>query len=76
MKDAKEYTAGTKISRIQSNDPNETYEKLSDIDEDWSIPTTCPKCKKIIHINKRNANKRFNCACGQKILVEIEEGLL
>ena len=67
---------GIRIVRIDCSEVDFTIDKLSELSENWEIPSKCPTCNKDIFFTKNNVNKLITCKCGQKIKLEISDKLL
>lgn len=68
--------SGLKIIGINSTESNIKINHLSELGDNWSIPSKCPACNRDILFTKENINKLLNCKCGQKIKLEIPDNLL
>lgn len=69
-------SVGRRILSIDNSDLSDPITKLSDLGEDWEVPSECPNCKRVLHFNKDNVNSILTCKCGQKIYLEISPDLL
>ena len=67
---------GVRIVKIDCSEVDFKIERLSELGENWEIPSKCPVCKKDIYFNKNNVNQLIFCECGQKLKIEISENLL
>jgi hypothetical protein len=67
---------GKKIVRIDCSEVDFNIERLSELGENWEIPSKCPSCNRDIYFNKNNVNVLITCNCGQKFKLEIPEELL
>lgn len=65
---------GRKIIQIDFGDEN--IKTLSQLTENWEIPSKCPVCNRNIIFNKQSVNKLITCKCGQKLQLQIPEHLL
>ena len=69
-------SVGVHISHINSDDFHTQINRFSDLGDNWSLPSECPKCGRYIEFNKQNINKLITCKCGQKICCQVSEELL
>lgn len=67
---------GATITGIDCSDVDFKLNKLSDFDEDFSIPVKCTKCNQIMPIKKEQVNKLIKCKCGQKIYIDVPNHFL
>lgn len=65
---------GRKIIQIDFGD--EKIKTLSQLSENWEIPSKCPVCERNIIFNRNNVNKLITCKCGQKLQLQIPDNLL
>ena len=65
---------GKHIVRIESDSVE--IKKLSDVDENWEINTSCPSCECHLIFNRNTVNKKITCNCGQEIFIQVDSTLL
>ena len=67
---------GLKIVKIDCSQLDFQISRLSELGENWTIPSECPKCKRQINFSQENINRLFACKCGQNIQLVIPDNLL
>lgn len=69
-------SVGVHINHINTDDFFQKITRLSELGENWFIPSKCPKCGRYIEFSKQNINQVFTCKCGQKICCQISDDLI
>lgn len=75
-KDELEGSKGIHITRIDSEYFFQKITRLSELGENWSVPSKCPKCGRCLEFNKHNINQVFTCKCCQRICCQISDDLI